>query len=517
MKIRSKPIIIGAIVPNHKNTSTSFLIPSLKRYYPIAVSVALVVLVLPAIAVGQCNEGCDETNDNTFLGDGALQANMSSTGIFNVAVGVDALYNNSTGDSNTAVGAHALSGNQTGVSNTAVGAVALDNTTASGNTAVGSGALEYSSTGENNTGTGAGVMSNANVTGSNNTADGYDVLFNDTSGSNNTATGYQALFTNTTGGSNTASGYDSLVFNNGSFNTATGRGALYHNTTANNNVATGYQALNSNKTGTANTATGTQALQADTGSNNTADGYQALNKNTVGIDNVASGYQALLANTSGITNTAVGAFALQNSQTGVGNIAIGFSAGTGVTSGSNNIDIANTGANESSTIRIGSANQTNTYIAGISGVTVAGGIGVIVDSSGHLGTSTSSARYKENVQPMDKASEAILSLQPVTFRYKHELDPKAIRQFGLVAEQVEKVDPDLVARDEQGKPYSVRYEAVNAMLLNEFLKEHQRVEQQQKEIQALRAELKEQRILIQRVSDKNELTKSASQMVSNRP
>src|SRR5438046_134085 len=117
----------------------------------------------------------------------------------------------------------------------------------------------------------------------------------------------------------------------------------------------------------------------------------------------------------------------------------------------------------------------STYVAGISGVTVAGGIGVIVDSNGHLGTSTSSARYKEAIQPMNKASEAILSLKPVTFRYKKELDPKAIPQFGLVAEQVEKVDPDLVARDENGKPYSVRYEAVNAMLLNEFLKEHRTV------------------------------------------
>src|SRR5438270_8007527 len=126
----------------------------------------------------------------------------------------------------------------------------------------------------------------------------------------------------------------------------------------------------------------------------------------------------------------------------------------------------------------------------------ASGIGVIVDSSGHLGTTTSSARFKENIQPMDKASEAVLSLQPVAFRYKKELDSKGIPQFGLVAEQVEKVDPDLVAKDDQGKPYSVRYEAVNAMLLNEFLKEHQSVEElkgivaeQEKEIKALRAQV----------------------------
>src|SRR5262249_38252980 len=153
--------------------------------------------------------------------------------------------------------------------------------------------------------------------------------------------------------------------------------------------------------------------------------------NTVGIDNVASGYQALFSNTSGLTNTAIGAFALQNSLTGSSNIAIGFNAGTGVTSGSNNIDIGNNGANESSTIRIGGSSQANTYIAGIYGVTVAGGMGVIIDSNGHLGTITSSARYKENIQPMDKASEAILGLQPVTFRYKTELYPNAIPQFGL--------------------------------------------------------------------------------------
>ena len=138
-----------------------------------------------------------------------------------------------------------------------------------------------------------------------------------------------------------------------------------------------------------------------------------------------------------------------NNQTGFGNIAIGANADSAVMSGSNNIDIANTGANESGTIRIGGSNQTNTYIAGINGVTVAGGIGVIVDSNGHLGTITSSARFKEEIKPMDKSSEAIFALKPVTFRYKHELDPDGIPQFGLVAEQVEKVDPDLVVRDDK--------------------------------------------------------------------
>ena len=146
---------------------------------------------------------------------------------------------------------------------------------------------------------------------------------------------------------------------------------------------------------------------------------------------------------------------------------------------------------------------------------MAGGVGVIIDSDGHLGTVVSSERFKDEIKPMDKASEAILALKPVTFRYKHELDPEGIPQFGLVAEEVEKVNPDLVARDDQGKPYTVRYEAVNAMLLNEFLKEHRTVQQQQKEIEALKAELKAQRAFIQAVNDKVERSKSAPQIVDN--
>src|SRR5439155_21594561 len=138
------------------------------------------------------------------------------------------------------------------------------------------------------------------------------------------------------------------------------------------------------------------------------------------------------------------------------------------------------------TIRIGKVGtQKAIFIAGISGTTVAEGVGVIVDTKGHLGTITSSERFKDEIKPMDKASEAILGLQPVTFRYKHELDPADIPQFGLVAEEVEKVNPDLVARDDQGKPYTVRYEAVNAMLLNEFLKAHRKMEEQEANIAQL--------------------------------
>src|SRR5439155_16003224 len=163
--------------------------------------------------------------------------------------------------------------------------------------------------------------------------------------------------------------------------------------------------------------------------------------------------------------------------TGSSNTALGFQAGLNLTTGSNNIDIGNKGkAGESQYIRIGTkGTHTHTLIAGISGVTVAGGVGVIIDTNGKLGTVVSSERFKESIKPMDKASEAILAIKPVTFCYKHELDPEGITQFGLVAEQVEKVNPDLVVRDEQGKVYTVRYDAVNAMLLNEFLKEHRKV------------------------------------------
>jgi hypothetical protein len=243
----------------------------------------------------------------------------------------------------------------------------------------------------------------------------------------------------------------------------------------------------------------------------------ALFFNTTGNQNTAEGTDALISNTTGINNTATGFSALEFNTTGNNNIAVGYFAGGAITTGSDNIDIGHAGvAGESKHIRIGTrGTHTNTNIVGISGVTVGGGVGVIVDGNGRLGTTTSSERFKDEIKPMDKASEAILALKPVTFRYKHELDPDGIPQFGLVAEQVEKVNPDLVARDDQGKPYTVRYEAVNAMLLNEFLKEHRKVEEleattakQQKQIEALTTGL-------QKVSAQVEMSKPASQMVLN--
>jgi Chaperone of endosialidase len=306
----------------------------------------------------------------------------------------------------------------------------------------------------------------------------------------------------------------------GAGNTADGAGALNSLTAGIHNTAEGYQALFSDSLGSYNTATGSQALKNDAGERNTADGFQALVGNKSGFGNTAVGWRALFSNTNGGANTAIGLDALYHMTSGSRNTALGTDAGFDHTSGDLNIYIAsNEGPNvESNTIRIGnSSNQTAAYIAGIFGATSTGSP-VGVDSLGHLGVlATSSARFKDEIKPMDKTSEAILALKPVTFRYKKELDRKGIPQFGLVAEDVEKVNPDLVTRDRDGKLYTVRYEAVNAMLLNEFLKEHRTVQKQQKEIDVLKAELKEQKALIQKVSDKVELSKPAPRTVLNKP
>jgi len=322
-----------------------------------------------------------------------------------------------------------------------------------------------------------------------NTAEGTDALFGLTGGINNTATGFDALYSDT----------------NGSYNTANGLNALFSNTTGSRNTATGDSTLFGNTTGNQNTATGDLALFS----------------NTTGIQNTATGALALFFNTVGGTNTANGLNALLNNTTGSNNIALGLNAGSNLTTGSNNIDVGNAGvAGESRTIRIGKAGiQQATFIAGISGKIVAGGVGVIVDANGHLGTIVSSQRFKTAIKPMEEASEAILALKPVTFRYKKELDPEGIPQFGLVAEQVEKVNPDLVARDAEGKVYTVRYEAVNAMLLNEFIKEHAKVEQLKKDFESKTAEQQKQiealTAGLQKVSDQLEASQTAPQVVNN--
>jgi trimeric autotransporter adhesin len=462
----------------------------------------------------------------------------------NTAEGEDALFSLTSGGSNTALGFHALFSNTTGGSNTAVGFSALqNNTTGSSNTALGIDALLNNTTGTSNTATGLGALQK-NTTGRNNAANGAGALVNNTTGDLNTATGSQALLSNTTGSQNAANGNLALYSNKtGNQNTANGAQALESNITGNQNTANGFQALENNTAGANNTANGAVALQSNTtGNNNTANGQRALSSNTTGGANTANGNFALFSNTAGSSNTAEGFDALFNNTTGSNNIALGPGAGGSLTTGNNNIDIGNKGvAGESAKIRIGTkGTQTDTFIAGISGVTVARGVGVIIDSDGHLGTVTSSARFKDEIKPMDKASEAILALQPVTFRYKNELDPEGITQFGLVAEQVEKVNRDLVARDDQGKVYTVRYEAVNAMLLNEFLKEHRKIEeqdcrlqtqeatiaqqqrdfqstiaQQQKEINTLTTILREQASQIRKVSEQLEVSKFGPRVVAN--
>ena len=362
-----------------------------------------------------------------------------------------------------------------------------------------------------------------------NTAEGQNALLSLTTGTHNTAVGYYSLKSNTIASFNTAFGAVALLNNvTGTQNTATGAGALLGNTNGGENTANGYHALLSNTSGNRNTASGGIALGRNTtGVTNTADGAQALYGNTSGDSNTAVGDSALLANTTGYENTSVGTSSMTSNTNGKGNIALGFQAGLSLTTGTNNIEIGNFGlTGESHTIRIGGdtnglGTQTATYIAGINGATASGGAAVFVASNGKLGTMTSSARFKDEIKPMDNASKALYSLKPVSFRYKNEIDPARTPQLGLVAEEVEKVNPDLVIRDAEGRPQTVRYEQINAMLLNEFLKEHRKVEQQEvngaeqkKEINLLRSALKAQRALIQKVNDKVDLKQSAPQIVA---
>jgi hypothetical protein len=299
-------------------------------------------------------------------------------------------------------------------------------------------------------------------------------------------------------------------------NTAAGNNALLSLTNGTNNTAIGRGALRANKQGSFNTAVGAGVLDANVnGARNTATGFEALTRNGAGSDNTANGDSVLSSLGQGTGNTAMGFGALLVLTSGNGNIAIGRSAGVSLTTGSNNIYIGNEGvASESNTIRIGAPLNVGTFIAGISGVGVTG-LPVYVNAGGQLGTATSSQRFKDEIKPMDKASEAILGLKPVSFCYKKDIDPAGTRQFGLVAEDVEKVNPDLVVRDKEGKPYTVRYDAVNAMLLNEFLKAHRKIEKhgativrQQEQNEALTAGL-------QKVSAGLEVRKPAPRAVLN--
>ena len=334
-----------------------------------------------------------------------------------------------------------------------------------------------------------------------NTAEGASALLSLTTGTFNTAVGFFSLRSNTEGDFNTAIGAGALLANTADNNTAAGAAALLSNTTGSANTANGESALFSNTEGSVNTANGVEALFSNTtGDANTAVGGDALFSNSTGNNNTATGDNALVSNTTGISNTAIGVQALQGNATGNNNVALGAAAGFNVTTASNVICIGAT---------VGGANLSNScFIGNIRGVTTANGnaIPVLIDSAGQLGTMSSSRQFKKEIKPMDKASESILGLKPVTFHYKS--DSKGTAQFGLIAEEVAEVDPDLVIRDKDGEIYTVRYDAVNAMLLNEFLKAHDRMQQLEKQVEKLTARL-------QTVSDQLELGKPASQLVDN--
>jgi uncharacterized coiled-coil protein SlyX len=376
-----------------------------------------------------------------------------------------------------------------------------------------------------------------------NTAEGTSALLSRTTGTYNTAIGIYSLLSLTDGSFCTGVGAGTLLSNTAGQNTATGAGALLSNNAGPFNTANGAFALFSNTAGSGNTAVGNQALQNNTtGLVNTANGALALFSNTEGFGNTAIGNGALFSNTSGGDNVAIGRAALQSNSTGLKNTAIGTNAGLNIT-GTGNVCIGEG--------MLGVAGEFNTtWIRNIHN-TVQPVVGtdpdnVTVNSAGRLGRGdVSSRRYKHDIKPMDNASEAILALKPVTFHYNKEYDATQTLAYGLIAEDVAQVYPDLVGRNREGQPESVRYEQINAMLLNEFLKEHRKVEeqsrkvdeqetaisqlkstvakqeitavQQQAELKTLTAQLKEQAAQIQKVGAQVEMNKPAPQIAANHP
>jgi hypothetical protein len=399
-------------------------------------------------------------NDNTAEGGNTALFSLT-TGAFNTAIGVNSMFLDTTGSKNTAIGDSALKRNTSGSNNTATGIQALFN----------------------------------NTTASNNTADGNVALFSNTTGTFNTATGTGALFSNTTASGNTADGFSALHENNADDNTAFGADALFSNTIGSGNTAVGDVALANNSTGFGNTAIGSNALVNHTmNDDNTAIGNLAMHEDNIGSDNTAVGLNALGFATAASANVAIGSFAGSNQTTGLGNVYIG--AGVDGVAGEDN----------------------HTYIKNIKDTTVSGAgtdTVTINVTTGLLGHSSSSRRYKEEIKPMDSASETLYRLKPVTYHYKKEIDATQSLDYGLVAEDVAVIDPNLAIRDGKGQLESVRYNAIYNMMLNEFLKEHKTVQEQgatigrlQKQIEALTAGL-------HKVSAEVELQKASAQTVVN--
>ena len=369
------------------------------------------------------------------------------------------------------------------------------------------------------------------------TAEGANALRNLTTGAGNTGVGWYSLFSDTTASFNTGVGGGTLLFNNADSNTAVGVAGLLFNTTGDGNPAVGVSALQSNTEGFQNTAIGKDALLSNTtGDDNTAAGFGALYSTTTGLNNTATGFEALYSNTTGNENTAIGRSALDNNTEGNRNTVLGTGALDTNIDGDDNTGIGYSAGSEitgSGNVCIGSgvhgfAGESN--ITRIRNVyeTVATDRAVYVTADGRIGTLSSSRRYKEEIEPMNKASETLFALKPVTFRYKKAIDPASVLSFGLIAEEVAEISPELITRDKDGKPQTVRYEAVNAMLLNEFLKEHRkgqqqdrkieeqetRIARQQRQIQTLMGMVKEQTAQIQKVSARLGVNKGASQMQS---
>jgi hypothetical protein len=476
----------------------------------------------------------DAGTNNMFAGIDSGSLTTSGTGQ-NSGFGVQALDEITTGSKNTAVGFNAAGSTTIGTSNTAVGANALAiGVFANQNVAIGSGALQNHTSGPS---VAVGYLAmNADTASSQNTAVGWSALTTNTTGQFNTAIGFSSLFDNTTGVSNTAVGNNSLLNNTiGSFNIAVGSSSLAANTTGVSNTAVGWHAIASNVVGSnntgigynalannledRNTAVGSNSLMANTfGTGNTAIGASSLAANTIGFENTAVGSQALVSNTTGFfntalgegtlftntighqntavgwealvncttgnNNTAIGSGALINIDTGSNNVAVGLGAGNGLYSGNGNIYINAFPASgaESNTIRIGTSQKT-CVIQGIRGATAAGGIAVLVGATGILGTTTSSIKFKDNVEDMNNASEGIYKLRPVIFTYKE--DEVQTPQYGLIAEEVDKTFPDLVAKDTNNEPYSVQYHVLPVLLLNEMKKQQVTINAQQSAIKNL--------------------------------
>lgn len=462
----------------------------------------------------------DPNTENTAAGYQALS--MLNSGGANTAVGANALQISTNGNDNTAIGVLAMGQDANGSYNTAVGVSALeDNTNSGGNVAIGASTMMGSQASDT---TAVGQQALFYASGTGGTAVGYQALYQASSTTGNTAVGFQAGVGVSSATNNTLIGYQTLSATSpGSDNSSLGAYALQYNTGA-GNTAVGANTLmgktGATVSGSNNTAIGYQSMQVlTTGNYNAATGYEALFENTTGAQNAGFGSFALAVNTRGDYNTAVGTNSLRSNTSGSTNIALGYQAGYAITTTSNNIDIGSRGTvGDSGVIRVGSSNQTSAYVAGISGVQITDTYApVVVDSGGHLGVAGSSERFKTAITPMGSSTAKLEALRPVTFQYKS--DPQGSRQYGLIAEEVAKVYPELVVHNAHGAIVSVRYDELAPMLLNvvqhqsaeiQALKERaaaqvldkRTLRQQQQAVQDLRAQLADMRATMSKLESR---------------